>query len=352
MKFVCIASALPALASAIAVRRDWAVLTQDEKDTFARGMNMLKDNGTYDSLVQQHLDAFQIATPWTDRPCNSLDPEDCPVDEQPDIIVRNAESKGPSFLPFHRQLLIVIEREMQNVLGDPNWGMPYWNYVNDAEGINPDPKANPMWGPNGIGSDGRPEDGVVVDGPFAYWPIRVTTDRAFNDPRPREVYLERTLGQVAAFPSLAGDMEAAYNETVYDGDNYDASSSVGIRNWIAGSYSKRGALSLFNPSLPLCSLHCQAHGFVGASMLIGSSPNDPVFYLLHSFTDGLWYEWQNAMVERNPETDYYDYYTPMNDGPRLHNIDDRMGVLDVTPRSVLDTNLLSYTYEGIPEVQM
>jgi tyrosinase len=349
MTFALLVAALPALSDAKAVRRDWATLSQEDKDTFARGMNILKDNGFYDLMVHHHLYAFETPTPWENRPCPVGTPEEeCPEDEEPDIIVRNAESKGPAFLPFHRQLVYLVEKEMQKVLNDPEWGMPYWNYVNDAEGNNPDPKSNPMWGPNDIGSDGRPEDGVVADGPFAFWPIKWTADRPFGDTRPRETMLERTLGQVAEFPSVAGDLEAAYNQTVYDGDDFDASSSVGIRNWLAGSYSERGPLSLFDPSLPLCSLHCQAHGFIGASMLIGSSPNDPAFYLLHSFTDGTWYQWQDAVVAANPGTDYFDWYTPVNGGPARHNIDDLMGELEVTPRSVLDTRELDYVYEGLP----
>jgi tyrosinase len=351
MKFaMMLAALLGTVATAKPVRKDWAVLTQEEKDAFGRGCNILKENGSWDLIVHHHLYAFLYATPWNDRVCDpAVDSADCQSDEYPDTIRRNQESKGPAFLPFHRELVALMERKLQEALGDPDFGMPYWNYVNDAEGINPDPKSNPMWGPNDIGSDGRAEDGVVVDGPFAYWPIKWSADRPFNDPRPREVFLERTLGQVAEFPSLAGDLEDSWNQTAYDGDDLDASSSVGIRNWLAGSYSSRGALSLFNPDLPLCSLHCQAHGFIGASMLIGSSPNDPVFFLLHSFTDGTWYQWQKAQVEANPGTTYDDYYFPYSGGPIGHNIDDSMNQLEVTPRSVLNIDELNYVYEGLPE---
>jgi tyrosinase len=338
MKCAMLFAALPALTSALAIRKDWLSLSQDEKDEFGRGMNLLKQNGKYDEIVLQHTTAFNSPTPWKE--------------EDDDIIVRNQESKGPAFLPFHRELVMLVEREMQGVLGDPDWGMPYWNYVADAEGNNPDPKSNPMWGPEDIGSDGRPEDGVVIDGPFAFWPIKHTAPRPFDDPRPEEVFLERTLGQVAEFPSLAGDLESAWNQTEYDGDELDAFASVGVRNWLAGSYSTRGPLSLFNPDFPLCSLHCQAHGFVGASMLIGTSPNDPVFYLLHSFTDATWYQWQDAMVEANPGSDYFDYYTPLSGGPVGHNIDDVMLELLATPRSVLDTKDLPYVYEGLPAFEM
>ncbi len=354
MKLALLAAALPALSDAKAVRRDWATLSQEDKDTFGRGVNMLKDSGWWDQMVHDHRYAFELATPWINRPCppEITDPLLCPGDEVPDTIRRNAESKGPAFLPFHRQLVLLVEKEMQRVLNDPDWGVPYWNYANDAEGTNPDPKSNPMWGPNGLGSDGRPEDGVVVDGPFAYWPIKFTTRRPFNDPRPPETMLERTIGKVVAFPSVAGDLEAAWNQTVYDGDNFDAYSSVGVRNWLSGSYSKRGAQSLFDPSLPICSLHCQAHGFIGGTMLVGTSPNDPAFFLLHSFTDGTWYQWQNAVVEAHPGTDYFDWYTPKNSGPEKHNIDDLMGFLNVTPRSVLDVRKLDYVYEGLPTLTL
>ena len=202
---------------------------------------MLKDSGFYDEMVRIHLHAFETPTPW----CSLADSETClaflsegECTEMEDIITRNGENKGPGFYPWHRQIIIVFENEMRRVLDDETWSCPYWNFVDDA---NPDvdPLANPMWSSAGVGSNGREGDHVVVDGPFAFWPIRHAAERPFEgglswdvlwtgeEPRPREVMLERTLGVIVDRPSNEGDMEAACaqttqssNTTFYETLNY------------------------------------------------------------------------------------------------------------------------------------
>ena len=129
-----VASPVEALSSpsAKAVRRDYATLSQFEKDEFARGINILKERGDYDDLVLVHLLSFETATPWEEK------------GEVPDIAKRNGESRGPSFYPWHREFLIAFEQKMQEVLEDDTFGIPYWNFVKDGcAGC--DPKANPMW---------------------------------------------------------------------------------------------------------------------------------------------------------------------------------------------------------------
>eukprot|EP01050_Picozoa_sp_SAG11_P053701 SAG11_NODE_31867_length_288_cov_1.084656_1_plen_93_part_01 len=86
----------------------------------------------------------------------------------------------------HRQQLIIYEQALQKVSGDTSMGIPYWNYMVDA--FKAEPTATELWtADRGIGGDGRAEDGVVVDGPFAKWPLK------YSDLG--EQYLERTLGR-------------------------------------------------------------------------------------------------------------------------------------------------------------
>jgi tyrosinase len=170
----------------------------------------------------------------------------------------------------------LFERELQTALRDPDFGLPYWNIMNDAEGNNLDPLANPMWTAAELGSNGRLSDGVVTDEPFAFWPIVYS--------RMNETTLCRQLGEAKAFPATAGDEFAAYRQTTYDDSNMlNALSIVGYRNWAAGWQSVDGV----DRTDSAAALHSQAHVFVGGSMSVGSSPNDPVFFLLHSFVDGL-----------------------------------------------------------------
>ena len=85
------AAALPALASARAVRRDWRALSQEDKDTFGRGFNLLKTSGRFDEIVKLHQDCFETPTPWEGRSCEEFPaPEgqlaDCPLREEADIV--------------------------------------------------------------------------------------------------------------------------------------------------------------------------------------------------------------------------------------------------------------------------
>jgi Common central domain of tyrosinase. len=86
-------------------------------------------------------------------------------------------------------------------------------------------------------------------------------------------------------------------------------------------------------------MHNQVHLWVGGDMLVGTSPNDPVFFLHHCNVDRLWAEWQTT--QRLP-------YAPVSGGPSGHNIDDVMGdlpELGVTPRSMLDHHRVGYAYD-------
>jgi len=305
------------------VRKDWATLSRFEKDEFISGCNILKQSGEYDALVRIHLIASETPTPDND--------------EEPDVDVRNGESLGPSFLPWHRHFAHLFELAMRRALEDPDWALPYWNFIRDAELS--DPASNPMWSASELGGTGRPLDDVVVDGPFANWPIRYSL-RQPGDDRPEE-YLERSLGRVSGSPAQIGDLENAYNQTSYDCEPYSFQSECGFRSWIQGSWSVRGAQDLYQ------AMHSQAHGYVGGSMLSATAPNDPVFWLMISFVDGVWYEWQEVQRERRPGSTFVNDYQPAGEVyPQGHNLDDMMVSLQATPRMVLDLEELDYTYDG------
>jgi tyrosinase len=46
---------------------------------------------------------------------------------------RNAAHRGPVFLPWHRFMLILLELQLQRVLSDPDFGLPYWDWAADGE---------------------------------------------------------------------------------------------------------------------------------------------------------------------------------------------------------------------------
>ena len=69
-----------------------------------------QDVSTYDLFVFWHVVAMSLA-----------------------IFPGNAAHSGPIFLPWHRMYLIRLEQELQRVLGDPDFGLPYWDWAEDGE---------------------------------------------------------------------------------------------------------------------------------------------------------------------------------------------------------------------------
>ena len=41
---------------------------------------------------------------------------------------RNAAHRGPIFLPWHRVMLMLLEANLQRVLNDTTFGLPYWDW--------------------------------------------------------------------------------------------------------------------------------------------------------------------------------------------------------------------------------
>ncbi len=150
------------------------------------------------------------------------------------------------FLVFHRWYLDQIEQLLRTI--DPCVSVPYWNY-----GARPQfPFSYPPFGPNNMGSDGVFPTQCVQDGPFAapWLPPAGTT------------CLTRQL--VNSFPTGAQ---------------------------FAGLFLNPGYLSF---SSALQALHNMAHVSIGGIAVTVLSPEEPLFWLLHAYTD---YIWSQAMAQ-------------------------------------------------------
>ena len=326
------------------VRRDWETMSMAQRKQFTDAVNALKMNKgaiddepapSYDDLVLQHREAYRTPCPWVEH------------GEEPNIYHRNGDQKGPAFLPWHRQQLMVLEKALQQVSGDPSLGVPYWNWLKDSS--KSDPAEAPLWSADeGIGGTGRSSDFVVADGPFAHWPLKYA-DLG-------EEYLERNLGGALAKPGNAADFAAAFAETTYDEPPYSADSKRGIRNYLEGFHGfandkRRGDAPPAEGAggVHKIQLHAAAHAFVGKSMINSTSPNDPAFFMVHAFTDALWESWQAAQLRRFPDTTVYDHFEPHSGGPPHHNLHDEMVELGgVTAHDVLDYQQLPYRYDELP----
>ncbi|WP_433782586.1 tyrosinase family protein [Actinomycetospora sp. CA-101289] len=243
---------------------------------------------------------------------------------------RNAAHSGPAFLPWHRLMLLLLEMQVQRVLGSPDFGVPYWDWAADGELAPGEQPQTPLWSDAGIGGSGD----TVGDGPFrgGEFEVRLVSDgvvRLVKAGRP----LTRRLGVSPMAPTLPTVADVA---TTLGLDEYDAfpwnSSSGEFRNVLEGW-----------PNGP--SLHNRVHVWIGGDMGIASSPNDPVFFLNHANVDRIWQAWMR---------DHGEEYLPDSAAPTTllgHRRDDPLYSIliseVVTPTDVLDVGAF-YAYDDLP----
>lgn len=290
----------PSPSEALQVRQNAASLTAQQRQDFVSAVLALKNTfepgqtvSVYDNFVLQHQQGF----------------------------LGGHAHNGPAFLPWHRQFLLNFERALQTV--NPNVTIPYWDFTVDQS-----PTGTP-WTSDFLGGNGNPDFGfVVTDGPFrqGQWVLPAGT----GGPD-----LRREFGLLLPTLPTPADVEAAFQISQYDVAPWDVSSSAdkSFRSYIEGGAS-------FATGEP--ELHNRVHLWVGGSMSIVNSPNDPVFWLLHANIDRIWSEWQAR---------YGLTYMPTMGGPRGHNLNDPMSPFGVTPAGVLDHFALGYMYdtEVVPE---
>jgi tyrosinase len=270
------------------VRKNQSTLSDQEKQDFVDAVHQLKNTirpgstvSIYDEYVQKHEQAF----------------------------LGGHAHGGPAFLAWHREFLREFEKDLQAV--NPRVTIPYWDFTVDNS------VKSSIWKANFMGGNGDPNDNhVVKDGPFGQgqWTLHDGSD------------LHRDLGGLVPTLPTAADVQAALGVSQYDAPSYDEGSPIdeSFRNNIEG----------FNQLEP--ELHNRVHAWIGGSMAIVDSPDDPVFWLLHANIDRLWAQWESI---------YGQVYVPDGGARDGHNLHDLMSPFGVTPEQVLDHHLLGYEYD-------
>ncbi|MFF2040754.1 tyrosinase family protein [Kitasatospora sp. NPDC058170] len=272
----------------MAVRKNQATLTAQEKRAFVNAVLALKRNGGYDSFVSTHNDFIVSDTDNGER----------------------VGHRSPSFLPWHRRFLLQFEEALQAI--DPTVTLPYWDWTADRTA------AASIWGADFMGGNGRSSDSQVTTGPFAYstgnWTLNVRPDS--------RSYLRRQLGSATAQLPTRTETSGVLAISTYDAAPWN-SASDGFRNNLEGW---RGV-----------NLHNRVHVWVGGLMTTGMSPNDPVFWLHHCFIDKLWSEWQRLHPSAG--------YLPAAGTANVVDLNETMKPWNnVTPADMLDHSA-RYTYD-------
>jgi len=316
----------------MAITRPNLLKDASARQKYAKGINLLKHEftgpttaslgisgpsrpvSTYDLFVVWHHTAMSTMTPPT----------------QGD---RNAAHRGPVFCPWHRFMLRQLELNLQRVLNDSTFGLPYWDWAVDGQKTAAQQKKSSVWAADAMGGSGSP----VKTGPFKFnsadpTSFRVRIEADVNGQLVQRNHgLRRALGtNVSKLPNKA-DTGGVLTLTPYDATPWDVSSS-GFRNRVEGWAA---------PTPP--ALHNRVHVWVGGDMLPSSSPNDPVFYINHCNVDRIWEAWL---------TKHGRSYLPPQSAPAFlkgHRINDQMSSLlsaPMKPADVLDMTSI-YVYDSL-----
>jgi hypothetical protein len=315
----------------MAVRKNQSKLNDTAKQKFVNAVLGLKAEQqkrdgpyTYDKYVQWHKDTVDDATGREDA------------------------HMGPAFFAWHRVFLLEFEKDLQRISGDPNLGLPYWDWRFDNS------PTSSIWGNNFMGGNGNGDpDWAVTTGPFrrGNWELRV------RDTVEEPTYLRRQFGSDPRAPSLPTqqDVQDTLNATPFDVAPWNDHSPSGFRN------RAEGYIPQAKPDPPpgerIPQMHNRVHRWVGGSMIPITSPNDPVFFLHHCFMDKLWADWQVLELQQGGPIDH-SLYLPEHGARPGHNLDDKMSPWNQvdwvyqSPSNVLyNHGQLGYRYDTDQDMQ-
>ena len=315
------------------------------RDKYIQGVKLLKKEipgPTTTSLgiagPSQQVSTYDLFVVWHHLAMSTFTP--------PSQGDRNAAHRGPVFLPWHRFMLLQLEMNLQRVLNDNTFGLPYWDWAAAGELTFTKQKTSGVWAADCMGGSGSP----VGIGPFAFnaadpnsWRVRVEANVNGQLVQANRGLRRQLGGAVLGLPGQnrlprKAHTTAALTENTYDFAPWGVS-SAGFRNQLEGWQN--------DPQIPPPSLHNRVHVFVGGDMSPSSSPNDPVFYLNHCNVDRIWEAWMQPAPQGHGRN-----YLPPQSAPvslRGHRLNDTLTSLlsgSTTPADMLDVSQ-RYTYDSL-----
>ncbi|RKP25486.1 hypothetical protein SYNPS1DRAFT_3983, partial [Syncephalis pseudoplumigaleata] len=191
------------------------------------------------------------------------------------------------FLSWHRSFI------------DPSIMVPYWDWAYDSQA----PENSIIFSDEYFGGNGNPNNKWCVStGQFTDWRPKNSARclvRAFNAGR------SQTIPALWSWELIRG--------SVFNAPDYN-----------------QFRLRLEGP-------HGNVHNGINGEFAAMRSPDDPIFWLHHSFVDKLWADWQ-ALKSSN-----FRSYNGKNDDGKTAKVTDKLAY-GYTVEDVLDTRNLCYTY--------
>jgi tyrosinase len=323
------------------VRRNLKEWTSQEKADYVAAVLAMKRTVSpynaslnyYDQFVKWHLDAF--------------------------LCTNGSAHMGPAFLPWHRQFLLLYEKALSDVSGGKVTTVPYWDWTDPAS-------LSVIFDENFMGGGGdSTQNYAVTTGPFRKGEWTLTILDPYDMEPIQYPWLTRGFGTYtkSGYPTSA-DISSTLNRPNYDAApwNHRSDTDISFRNYLEGwrgcfdtadcilgwMAPERCASDTIWSSKMHNVVHLIVGGVwndsVGGTITAMTSPNDPVFFLLHANVDRMWAAWE----ARHPKN-----YEPITGGPVGHNLRDKMWPyttigMSVTPESMLDTKRSGYVYDTMP----
>lgn len=293
------------------------------------------DRNLYDFYVEAHANAFvSMMTPYQEG-------------------TRMAHM-SPQFVIWHRYLLLRMEADIGEAIGDPSFALPYWDWT-DCYADGDADTCQLIFEPDYLGSAGscdeasRSVEGYLTDQGFVTHVY--TNDESSFSPDSivcSQRAIERAVGcsSYVEGPPDQTAIEGIFDRPLYDQEPYDSCSSdqdVSFRQYLEGFTDDETRPYCVATG---CFMHGRGHGYVGGDMDGSSaSPNDPIFFLHHAQVDRMWAAWQAANLASGDAERMADYGNPgfpdAYRGP-LFNF------TEVDASELLDYQALGYEYDSLP----
>ena len=273
------------------VRKEWRELTQGEISDFLSAVKCLKDKPSkYDpSLGSTSIydDMVYIH-----------------------IFANDVAHKVAAFLPWHRQFLSIFEnllRKECKYMGS----MPYWDFSMDSQA----PENSPVFWKDAYGGNGGP-NGCIVDGVFTNW------SSTFPEKKPcitRQFNMNSQYGHLmgAQYSPLQIEYMLLYYKNFYEFEKVIEEHPHNMAHYGIGG-------TMFDPK---------------------TAANDPIFWIIHTNIDRIWYTWQKRYPElantfngnRIPNSTVQD--ASPDDMLRFYGLGD-----DIKVRDTFSTESMRYCY--------
>ena len=259
-----------------------------------------------------------------------------------------------SFLPWHRAFLQLFESEVREYYVGENpdkFYLPYWDPTNELSTY------DTVLDLDFIGGDGDPlggwDNNEEMTLSCSKWPLdpRLPATRGSYN----HSCLSRRVGQgtvvilddntTKIYGESLPDKNAWYSAIYDEKLPYDVPPYLSFNfTWEQHNNSFRARIEGVNPELIVGDMtHGLLHNYVGGHIIEPTSPNDPIFFLLHGWIDLMWAlyqdQWGDYAFDTFPEQ-FLDvaYFQENNDFEWFNNS-------QYTSRDVMDHRKMGYIYD-------